>query len=312
MYAIDSYGDTALAKRALEFLLRRQRADGKMMHEFSQMADDLPSNIPWASFPYEYAAADATPLFLMALRDYVRTSGDTAFVAEHWAAAKRAWNFERAHDSDGDGVYDNSEGTGWVENWQSPMPHQELYLAALDAEASRAMADLAAMQHDSGLSKAAQQSAAHIQTVIESYRDTATGLYAFSKNLNGSMDRTLSVYPSVGLWGADGIAAAARPHARCLDRPRSGYGLGNTRHQHHYKLLRTRSAITWAPSGRCSPAGTPWHSTTRTGLPAHGSRCSKICGSPGQKIPARSPRCFPVRSTSRLADQAHTSSGPVR
>ncbi|GAA3746606.1 amylo-alpha-1,6-glucosidase [Terriglobus aquaticus] len=209
LYAIDSYGDTALSKRALEFLLHRQRADGKMMHEFSQMADDLPSNIPWASFPYEYAAADATPLFLMAMRDYVRTSGDTAFLAEHWDAVKRAWNFERTHDSDGDGVYDNSQGTGWVENWQSPMPHQELYLAALDAEAARAVADLAALQHDTALEQAGRQSAAHIQSVIETYRDPATGLYAFSKNSNGSFDRTLTIYPSVALWEPHAPAAAA-------------------------------------------------------------------------------------------------------
>lgn len=186
LYAINSYGDTALSRRALEFLLHRQRADGKMMHEFSQMADDLPSNIPWSSFPYEYAAADATPLFLMALHDYVRTSGDTAFLAEHWDAAKRAWNFERTHDSDGDGVYDNSQGTGWVENWQSPMPHQELYLAALDAEAARAMVDLAGRQKDHTLAQSAQEAATRIDAVIETYRDPATGLYAFSKNADGS------------------------------------------------------------------------------------------------------------------------------
>lgn len=200
LYAIDSYGDTALSKRALEFLLHRQRADGKMMHEFSQMADDLPPNIPWSTYPYEYAAADATPLFFMALRDYVRTSGDTAFLNEHWDAAKRAWNFERTHDSDGDGVYDNSEGTGWVENWQSPMPHQELYLAALDAEAARAMAYLSAIQHDSKLNQTAIEASNHIQAVIETYRDQTTGLFAFSKNTDGTFDRTTSVYPAVALW----------------------------------------------------------------------------------------------------------------
>ncbi|WP_419804270.1 amylo-alpha-1,6-glucosidase [Terriglobus sp.] len=202
LYAIDSYGDTALSRRALEFLLHRQRADGKMMHEFSQMADDLPSNIPWANFPYEYAAADATPLFLMALRDYVRTSGDTAFLAEHWDAAKRAWNFERTHDSDGDGVYDNAEGTGWVENWQSPMPHQELYLAALDAKASLAMAELSSLQHDNKLAADARGRAWGVAAVVESYREPQTGLYAFSKNANGSFDRTTTVYPAVALWDA--------------------------------------------------------------------------------------------------------------
>ncbi len=216
LYAIDSYGDAALAKRALEFLLHRQRADGKMMHEFSQMADDLPANMAWSTFGYEYAAADATPLFLLALRDYVRTTGDTRFLANHWEQAKRAYSFERTHDSDGDGVYDNAQGTGWVENWQSPMPHQELYLATLDQQATAAMADLATLQHDPELAAEARATAAKLTTAVERYRDPQTGLYAFSRNTDGSYDRTLTVYPSVALWNAPTATSTTNPGAPCL------------------------------------------------------------------------------------------------
>ena len=201
LYAIDSYGDGALAKRALEFLLKRQRADGKMMHEFSQMGDDLPANMAWSSFGYEYAAADATPLFPMALLDYVRTTGDIAFLQQHWDATKHAYSFERTHDSDGDGVYDNSQGTGWVENWQSPMPHQELYLASLDQQAAAAVAELAVLMHDDALATSAKADSERIAKAVEAYRGK-DGLYAFSKNANGSYDRTLTVYPSVALWSA--------------------------------------------------------------------------------------------------------------
>ena len=214
LYAIDSYGDTALAKRALEFLLRRQRADGKMMHEFSQMADDLPENMQWSTFGYEYAAADATPLFLLALRDYIRTSGDLKFLADHYDDAKRAYQFERTHDSDGDGVYDNAQGTGWVENWQSPMPHQELYLASLDQQATAAMADLATLQHDDALAASARGKSWAIAAVVESYRNP-DGTYAFSKNADGTFDRSLTVYPSVALWNPpqalDPRAATGKP-----------------------------------------------------------------------------------------------------
>ncbi len=219
LYAIDSYGDTALSKRALEFLLHRQRADGKMMHEFSQMADDLPENMAWKTFGYEYAAADATPLFLLALRDYVRTSGDTEFLADHWEQAKRAYQFERTHDSDGDGVYDNSQGTGWVENWQSPMPHQELYLASLDRQATQAMVDLATLQHDVALAASAAETAAKLSGAVEQYRDLKTNLYAFSKNADGTYDRSLTVYPSVALWNPPMLPSGARPGAAAALRP---------------------------------------------------------------------------------------------
>jgi hypothetical protein len=91
-----------------------------------------------------YAAADSTPLYLLAMQDYLRASGDRAFVAAHRQAIEKAWAFETdpAHDTDHDGIYDNSQGTGWVESWPGGMPHQEIYLALLDQQASAAMAEL--------------------------------------------------------------------------------------------------------------------------------------------------------------------------
>jgi glycogen debranching enzyme len=140
LYAINGYGDFALSKAELEFLIHRQRADGKIMHEYSQTAAD----VDWQAFPYMYAAADSTPLFLLAVEDYVRASGDVAFLAANRDAIEKAWAFETdpAHDTDGDGIYDNSQGTGWVESWPGGMPHQEIYLALLDQQASAAMADI--------------------------------------------------------------------------------------------------------------------------------------------------------------------------
>ena len=67
-----AYGDYALTNRALDFFIHRQRADGKIMHEYSQAAD----SIDWKATPYFYASADSTPLLLMAAADYARKSGD--------------------------------------------------------------------------------------------------------------------------------------------------------------------------------------------------------------------------------------------
>ena len=105
-YAINSYGDFALTRSALDFLIRRQRGDGKIMHEYSQAA----AFVDWKSTPYFYASADSTPLFIMAMQDYVATSGDVEYVRRNWEAIRKAWTFERAHDSDGDGIYENTRG----------------------------------------------------------------------------------------------------------------------------------------------------------------------------------------------------------
>ncbi len=200
LYAVDSYGDFALTRRELDFLLKRQRADGKIMHEYSQTAE----LVDWPHLPYEYAAADATPLLLMVLRDYARQSGDVAYVQQHWLQIAKAWEFERTHDSDGDGIYDNSQGTGWVESWPPGMPHQEVYLASLDVQASRAYAQLAALagKPEDGAAARAQTIAA---TLEREYKPAGLdGMYAFSYNSPqggpAKLDTTATIYPAVAWW----------------------------------------------------------------------------------------------------------------
>jgi glycogen debranching enzyme len=201
LYAVNSYGDMTLAKQALEFLARRQRDDGKMMHEYPLTAAILQGDMDWSRLGYEYAAADSTPLFIMAIADYVRATGDIDFLRAHWEQAKKAYAFTRAHDSDGDGVYDNSEGTGWVEAWPPKMPHQEIYLASLDQASTMAIITLAKLMQDEALASSATAQARHIADVVEKYLQN-DGTYAFSRNRDGSFDKTVTVFPSVALWGA--------------------------------------------------------------------------------------------------------------
>lgn len=217
LYAVNGFGDFALSKAELEFLIRRQRDDGKIMHEYSQTA----ANIDWRAFPYMYAAADATPLFLLAVEDYVRSSGDTAFLTAHRDAIEKAWAFETdpAHDTDHDGIYDNSQGTGWVESWPTGMPHQEVYLALLDQQASAAMAHIEDLLHDSAKAAAAQARATKLaQTIEAEYYDPQKGCYAFSHNLNNTTDNTTTVYPALAWWSPasrNGASILAHPDA-CL------------------------------------------------------------------------------------------------
>jgi glycogen debranching enzyme len=204
LYAVNGYGDFALSKAELEFLIRRQRGDGKIMHEYSQTA----AAIDWQAFPYMYAAADATPLFLLAVEDYVRSSGDAAFLAAHREAIEKAWTFETTHDSDGDGIYDNAQGTGWVESWPGAMPHQEIYLALLDQQASGAMAKIENLLKDSEKAAAAQKRADTLAKIIEAeYYDASKSCYAFSRNADGSLDRSSTVYPALAWWSGKSILA---------------------------------------------------------------------------------------------------------
>jgi glycogen debranching enzyme len=201
LYAVDSYGDFSLARTELDFLLKRQRADGKIMHEYSQTAGELIPPNDWASLPYEYAAADATPLFLTVMLDYVNTSGDLAYLHAHHEAILKAWQFETTHDFDGDGIYDNAQGTGWVESWPPGMPHQEIYLALLDQQASAAMAALAKLLDEPKLAAeaAARETQVH-QTIEREYYRPETQTYAFSYNGAGKLDTTSTIFPAIAYW----------------------------------------------------------------------------------------------------------------
>ncbi len=195
-YAINSYGDFALTRRALDFLIRRQRDDGKIMHEYSQSADAL----DWKATPYFYAAADSTPLIVTAMADYVKTSGDTDYLRRNWDAVRKAYAFTRAHEAN-DGIYSNSQGTGWVESWPTGMPHEEIYLAAFDQQSAQAISYLATLMGDRQLAESAKKKAQEIAGKIESeYYDSSSQFYAFSRNENGSLDHTASIYPAAAWW----------------------------------------------------------------------------------------------------------------
>ncbi|HEY7306875.1 MAG TPA: glycogen debranching protein [Bryobacteraceae bacterium] len=206
-YAINSYGDFALTRRALDFLIRRQRTDGKIMHEYSQSADA----VDWKSTPYLYASADATPLLVMAMNDYVKTSGDIEYLKANWDAVRKAYEFTRTHEGT-DGIYNNKEGTGWVESWPPGMPQEEIYLAALDEQSNQAMSRLATITGDSKLAGDAKQKAADIAAKIDSeYYETPEKFYAFSRNADGSLDRTATIYPSVAWWDGTFVLKQAGP-----------------------------------------------------------------------------------------------------
>jgi glycogen debranching enzyme len=212
LYAVNSYGDYQLTRDELNFLIKRQSPEGRMIHEWSQTAD----LVDWKSLPYAYASADANPLFLMAADDYLKVSGDRQFIQTNWDALERAWTFETTHDSDGDGIYENTEGSGWVESWPTGMPHQEIYLAALDQQASTAMAALARATGHPDIAQQAEIRAAKVGATMEKeYLLPGGGFYAFSRNPDGSTDPSPTIFPAVASWDGTYRLQHAQP---MLDR----------------------------------------------------------------------------------------------
>lgn len=140
-FALNSIGDFTTTRTALEFLISVQRQDGRIPHEISQAA----KQVPWfTDYPYGWASADATPLFIIAIRDYYEHSGDTEFVRAHWDNIWRAYQFLRST-WDANGIPQNfGIGHGWVEGGPLLPVKSEFYQAGLGAEALNALATLAA------------------------------------------------------------------------------------------------------------------------------------------------------------------------
>lgn len=147
--ALDAEGDFANTRTALQFISKYQREDGKIPHEIAQGA----SFVPWfKEYPYPYASADATPLYIIAMNDYVVASGDTAFATEKWDSLSKAYQFLRST-YDAHGLPQNfGFGHGWVEGGPLLPVKTELYQSGLGAEALRTLANLARLTGKTDLS----------------------------------------------------------------------------------------------------------------------------------------------------------------
>src|SRR5437773_4813266 len=138
--ALNAAGDFSTTRTALSFISKFQREDGKIPHEISQGANF----VDWfKGYPYPYASADATPLYIIAMNDYVMESGDTAFAKEKWDSLWKAYEFLRST-YDEHGFPKNLDvGHGWVEGGPLLPVKTELYQTGLGIEALRALSNLA-------------------------------------------------------------------------------------------------------------------------------------------------------------------------
>ena len=163
--ALTASGRSADARTALAFLAAHQREDGKIPHEISQSA----ALVPWfTGFPFAWASADATPLYVIAHADAWRSGGDRAFLEQHWPSILKAYSFSAGTDADRNGLVDNTAvGHGWVEGGALYPPHEEIYLQGLWIEASRSIAEMAAAMRDEQTAARANANAERTRTAAE-------------------------------------------------------------------------------------------------------------------------------------------------
>ncbi|MFZ0137506.1 MAG: amylo-alpha-1,6-glucosidase [Candidatus Sulfotelmatobacter sp.] len=196
--ALNAEGDFPTARNALEFLSKYQRADGKIPHEVSQSA----SFTDWfKGTPYAFASADATPLFIIAVDDYVTQSGDVEFAQQKWDNLSKAYEFLRST-NDAQGLAQNfGVGTGWIEGGPLYPVRTELYQASLGLEAAHALSHLAHLLGKEDLSKELEQTFERQKPLLdEAFWSAEKKIYAYALGTNGNRDDVASVLAAVPMW----------------------------------------------------------------------------------------------------------------
>ena len=197
-FALNTCGDFATTKTALGFLSKFQREDGKIPHEISQAA----GYANWfKDYPYGFASADATPLYIIAMQDYLQQSGDVAFIKEKWGSIWKAYEFLRSTWDQQGFPRNEGIGHGWVEGGPLLPVKTEFYQTGLGAEALLALADLAegARQSDKvdELKKLFAEQRAKLNDV---FWIAEKNRYGFALDSTGKVVDELSVLGTVPMW----------------------------------------------------------------------------------------------------------------
>ncbi len=196
--ALDADGDFATTRSALEFLSKFQRDDGKIPHEIAQTA----SLVDWfKKYPYPYVSADATPLYIVAMNDYVTAGGDVGFAREKWDSIWKAYQF--LHSTyDAQGVPQNfGIGHGWVEGGPLLPVKGEIYQSGVAAAALRALGNLARLVGKDDEERQASQEESKLEELLnQAFWIPAKKRFAFALDQAGKPVDEPTVLSTVPMW----------------------------------------------------------------------------------------------------------------
>ena len=197
-FALNSIGDFATTRTALEFVSKFQREDGKIPHEISQGA----SFVDWfKDYPYGYASADATPLYLIATNDYVVRSGDVEFARQKWDSLWKAYQFMRSTYDPQNFPQNFGFGHGWIEGGPLLPVKTEFYQSGLGLEALRALASLAKLVGKDDTSKDLQDAFDRQKPAFNrTFWSPEKKAFAFALDQQNRRVDELSVLTTVPMW----------------------------------------------------------------------------------------------------------------
>jgi glycogen debranching enzyme len=197
-FALNAVGDFATSRTALEFVSKFQRADGKIPHEISQSA----GIVDWfKDYPYGYASADATPLYIIAADDYVQRSGDFEFARQSWDRLWKAYQFLRSTYDSQNFPQNVAVGHGWVEGGPLLPVKTEFYQSGLGLEALHSLASLALALGKNDVAKDLQADFDRQKPLFNgAFWSPGKKTFAFALDQSNRTVDELSVLTAVPMW----------------------------------------------------------------------------------------------------------------
>ena len=199
-FAMSAAGQHELVRDgALKFFAKYQRTDGKITHEISQGA----AKVDWfGAYPYAFYHGDTTPFWILAFGEYWKQTADTATVRALWANVKKAYEWSRKCDTDGDGLMENTcAGAGALEvgDLQEGIV-SDVYLNGVWAASLERFARMAEAMHEPALAAEARAERARAIAALDSKLwIPSKGQYAFAVLEKGKINETMTAWPATAM-----------------------------------------------------------------------------------------------------------------
>ena len=202
-FAVDAYGDFEVVKKLLQLLQRFQDVRGKVFHALNTAGPGV----------QQYNAADSTPLYVVLAADYLRASGDRAFIRKNWPHVKQAMEFLYSTDTDGDGLIENTNvGHGWVEFGALGGAHTTFYLAGVWAQALEEAAYMAGQLGKDALQQQYSNDAEAVRATLNTdFWDADAQFFYQAKKQDEGYISAQTILPTVPMLFGEIENAKARP-----------------------------------------------------------------------------------------------------
>ncbi len=199
-FAMTGVGQASLVREGvLRFFARYQRADGKITHEISQGA----GRVDWFSYPYPFYHGDTSPFWILAFGEYWKQTADSSLLRELWPNVRKAYEWSRRTDTDGDGLMENpSAGAGALEVGDMQIGIlSDVYLSGVWVAALERVARMATAMGDTAVAAQATRVRVKALATMEARLwMPSRGQYAFALLQDGSVN------PALTAWSATAMA----------------------------------------------------------------------------------------------------------